>query len=147
MSRRHGITVSEVMDEKHVTVDGLTTVSEAIQIMAKEGVHVLIIDKRHERDEYGILVASDIASEVLADNRSAGRINVYEIMSKPLLFVRPDMDIKYCARFFRRFQISQAPVIDHGRIRGIVSINSMVLKGLTPQTSTDEGTGSGSMEP
>jgi predicted transcriptional regulator len=51
-------------------------------------------------------------------------------MAKPLLSVDPDMDIRYCARFFENFGLSRAPVIEHREIIGIISFTDMVLKGL-----------------
>jgi len=131
MNEPANITVREAMDTDVVIIDGMATVSEAIEVMVSKKTSTLIIDKRHDQDEYGILLAADIANHVLAQNKAPERINAYEIMSKPILFVRPDMDIRYCSRFFKRFGISQAPVIDHSTIIGIVSYDSMIIKGMT----------------
>ncbi len=131
MSEPWNITVKDVMETNFIVIDGLTTVAEATKLMTESNSRTLIIDKRYEEDEYGILIPADIATQVLAKNRSPERINVYEIMSKPILFVRPEMDIRYCARFFSRFQISRAPIIDHGKILGIVSYDSMILNSPT----------------
>lgn len=128
MKEFRDIKVSDVMVTEVVIIDGLTTISEAIKLMAEKKTSTLIVDKRHEHDEYGILIAADVATQVLGQDRPPERINAYEIMSKPILFVRPGMDIRYCARFFNRFKISRAPVIDHGRIVGIVSYDSMILR-------------------
>ncbi len=134
MSENTPTIIADVMSDKFVLAHGLTTVSEALQIMRDKGVNFLIVDRRDKTDEYGIMLASDIAKEVLAKDRSPDRINIYELMSKPVLFVRPGMDIRYCARFFDRFQISTSPVISKGQIVGIVSYNDLVLKGMAPAT-------------
>lgn len=89
----------------------------------------LIVDKRHDDDEYGIVLLSDIAKHVLAVDRSPDRVNVYEIMTKPVVTVRPDMDIRYCARLFDRLGLSRAPVLRHGKVVGIVSFTDMILRG------------------
>ena len=44
------------------------------------------------------------------------------------------MDIRYCTRLFDRFGISRAPVLDDGRILGLVSYSDIVLKGLVGET-------------
>ena len=124
--------IADVMTNKFVLAHGLTTVSEALQIMREKDVNFLIVDRRDKTDEYGIMLASDIAKKVLAKDRSPDRINIYELMSKPVLFVRPGMDIRYCARFFDRFEISTSPVISKGQIVGVVSYNDLVLKGMAP---------------
>ena len=63
-------------------------------------------------------------------DRSPERVNIYEIMSKPVIGVDPEMDIRYCTRLFDKFGLSYAPVIDKGELKGIVSYANMVLRGL-----------------
>ncbi|MUJ37150.1 CBS domain-containing protein [Aliivibrio fischeri] len=125
------IKVENVMSNTYVIVDGLMTVAEGILLAKQKQVKELIIKKRHDDDEYGIVLLSDIAKKVLMQNRSAERTNIYEIMTKPVLSVSPDMNIKYCAQLFERFGISRAPVLRHGEIVGMVSYNNIVLNGMT----------------
>ena len=70
---------------------------------------------------------ADIAKEVLAKDRSPDRVNLYEIMAKPLISVLPGMDVRYCARLFERFSIHLAPVIEDKEILGMVDYTNMVL--------------------
>jgi signal-transduction protein with cAMP-binding, CBS, and nucleotidyltransferase domain len=111
-------------------VDGLTTVADALRQMKHVETKALLVDKRHDDDEYGIVLISDIARYVLAEDRAPERVHVYEIMTKPVLSVGPEMDIRYCARMFDRFGLSRAPVVENGEIIGIVSHTDMVLRGL-----------------
>jgi len=90
----------------------------------------VLVDKRHDDDAFGMVLLSDVARQVLAKDRAPERVNVYEIMTKPVVTVSPDMDIRYCARLFERFGLSRAPVEKDGNIIGIVSLTDMVLKGL-----------------
>ncbi len=124
------IRVREVMKKKFDMIDGRVTVMEALRTMRHVETKSLIVDKRYDDDEYGMVLISDIAREVLAKDRSPDRINVYEIMTKPLLTVDPDMDIRYCARFFEKFDMSRAPVVENRKVIGIISFTDMVLKGL-----------------
>jgi signal-transduction protein with cAMP-binding, CBS, and nucleotidyltransferase domain len=128
--KRPPVRVREVMKVHFDIVDGLATVDEALRQMKHVETKCLIVDKRHEDDEYGIVLVSDIAKHVLAKDRAPDRVNVYEIMTKPVLSVDPEMDIRYCARLFERLGVSRAPVLDHRTIIGIVSYTDMVLRGL-----------------
>ena len=130
MSAREVIRVRDVMKTDFDMVDGLTTVAEALKAMKHVETKCLLVDKRHEDDEYGIVLLSDIARKVLAVDRAPERVNVYEIMSKPVVTVDPMMDIRYCARLFDRFGLSRAPVLEHRTLVGIVSYTDMVLRGL-----------------
>jgi predicted transcriptional regulator len=131
MVREKQITrVRDVMKHDVDIVEGRMTIMEALRAMNHFENKSLIVDKRHDDDEYGILLLSDIAKQVLAVDRSPERVNVYEIMSKPVITVRPDMDIRYCARLFESFGLSRAPVLEQGKVIGIVSYTDMVLKGI-----------------
>lgn len=118
------------MTDRYQLVDGLMMVDQTIRLMKESDAQVLIIDKRNENDEYGIVLLSDIARAVLSTNRAPQRVNVYEVMSKPVVAVDPEMDIKYCARLFNRLAFSYAPVIDNGKVIGLVGYAELALNGL-----------------
>ncbi len=107
--------------------DGMATVAEGIKLAKAHNVTALIINKRHENDEFGLVMLSDIAKQVIAKDRSPERVNLYEIMAKPLLSVPPEMDVRYCARLFENFGINTAPVIENQQILGLVNYTNMVL--------------------
>ncbi|MGD2119304.1 MAG: CBS domain-containing protein [Chromatiales bacterium] len=130
MNGRKLIQVKDVMKTQFDIVDGMITVAEALSKMEHKSTKCLIIDKRHERDEYGIVLISDIAKMVLAKDRAPDRVNVYEIMSKPVLSVDADMDIRYSARLFSKFGLTRGPVMQDGNIVGIVSLTDMVIRGM-----------------
>ncbi len=130
MSIRNWGPVRDCMKTDVVEVDGRLDVLNALKIMKKESTTSLIVKRRDENDEYGMVLFSDIAKKVIAKNRAPERVNVYEIMAKPVLMVRPDMEIRYCARMFENFGISHAPVAENGQIIGMVSYYRLVLHGL-----------------
>ncbi|SHO57974.1 CBS domain-containing protein [Vibrio quintilis] len=134
MSQYDRVKVRDVMANTYAVVDGLTTVYEAIQLAKEKQIKALIVAKRHDDDEFGIVLMNDIAKKVLANNRSLERTNIYEIMTKPALGVEPEMKVKNCARLFERFGISRAPVIENGQVIGMVSYNNMVVNGLLSDT-------------
>ena len=130
MTTHEKVRLRDVMANTYVLVDGLTSVHEGIELAKNHQVKALIVDKRNDDDEYGIVLMNDIAKKVLAKNRSSKRTNIYEIMTKPALAVSADMNVKYCARLFERFGISRAPVISEGKIIGMVSYNNIVINGM-----------------
>lgn len=122
--------VSSCMREDVTEIDGRMDVMSALKLMKKVGDTSLIVKRRDENDEYGMLLFSDIAKKVIAQNRAPERVSVYEIMAKPCLTVRPNMEIRYCARLFENFGISHAPVVEGDKIVGTVSYYRLVLHGL-----------------
>jgi len=134
MKRYKPITyVRDVMKTGVDIVDGMVTVSDALNQMKYPETRTLIVDKRHDDDEYGVVMFRDVARRVLARDRSPDRMNVYEIMSKPVVSVDPQMDVRYCIKLFDRFGLSRAPVVEDGKIIGLVSYTDIVLKGVMMQ--------------
>lgn len=125
------VRVRDVMKSEVDIVDGMLTVTEALKSMKYPDTRTLIVDKRNDDDEYGVVMFRDMAKRVLARDQSPNRVNIYEIMSKPVVSVHPDMDVRYCTRLLDRFGLSRAPVIEHQKIIGLVSYTDIVLKGLT----------------
>ena len=124
------IRVKDVMKTDFGTIEGVATVADALIKMKTLKTAVLIVNKRNEDDEYGMLTSGDIARHVLAKDRAPDRVNVYEIMSKPVISVHPDMDIRYCSRLFANYNLVRAPVLENKKVIGMVSPNSLVLDGL-----------------
>ncbi|MCP5420312.1 MAG: CBS domain-containing protein [Gammaproteobacteria bacterium] len=127
MSENAIVRVSDVMSTDVVMVDGLVTVYDAVRAMRARGVAALIVNKRDADDEYGMVLLSDISKKVLAMDRSPKRVNLYEIMAKPVICVRAAMDIRYCARLFNNFGLNYAPVVENEQIVGIVGTAEIAL--------------------
>ncbi len=130
MSNRNWGLVRDCMRTDVTEIDGTMDVLSALKTMKKVGATSLIVKGRDEKDEHGLLLFSDIAKEVIAKDRAPERVNVYEVMAKPVLSVRPEMQIRYCARLFDNFGISHATVVENEKIVGIVSYYLLVLQGL-----------------
>lgn len=131
MNERKVIRVRDVMNDRYILVDGLETIGAAFSELKREEARCIIVKRRTDRDEYGMVLLSDIAKKVIAEDRSPDRVNVYEIMSKPVISVRPDMDIRYTARLFSQFGLAVAPVIEKEEIIGVVTYTDIVLQGMS----------------
>ncbi len=121
------ILVKDVMWPQVDIVDRRVTVQDALDTMQHKKTKMLIIDKAHEHDEYGVVLMGDIAGKVIAKNKSLDRVNVYEIMNKPAISVHSTMHVRYCARMLTQFNLSRCPVIDDGEIVGVISLTSIVF--------------------
>ncbi|MCK5167037.1 MAG: CBS domain-containing protein [Rhodospirillaceae bacterium] len=129
MSEKTIVTVNEVMSTKVMHIEATATVADAIKQMHDVGVSSLVVDRRDKHDEFGLVVVSDIAKEVVAPDRPPERVNVYEIMTKPVLSLPPEMNIRYAVRMLTQFGLSRALVVDEHRAPiGIVTLRDMVLR-------------------
>lgn len=131
MSRETDIKVGDVMTPEVRTIDRMATVRAAVGIMRDTGVSSLAVERHDESDEYGLLVVTDIAREVIGKDHSPDRVQVYEIMSKPALTLPAEMSVKNAVRLLTRFQLARALVIDRDRHPvGIATLRDMVLRAI-----------------
>lgn len=129
MTKHEYVPVEDVMTREAQIIDGMATVREAVAKMEERGVSSLIIERRNPHDEYGLLVIADIARKVISVNLSPDRVQVYEIMSKPVLTLPAEMNIKYAIRHLVEFDRGRGLVVDHERqLVGIVTLRDMVLR-------------------
>ena len=124
--------VEDVMWTQVDIVDSKSTVLQALDDMKHKKTKMLVVEKSHDYDEYGVVLVADIASKVIAKDRALDRVNVYEIMTKPSVCVHPKMDIRYCAELLSHFNLSRCPVIDNQKVVGVVSLISIVFNGFRP---------------
>jgi predicted transcriptional regulator len=129
------VRVRDVMKPDFDLVDGMDTVAQVLKNSEHAESKCFIVNVRHDNDEYGIVLLSDIAKKVLARDKSPERVNIYEIMSKPVISVDPDMDIRYCTRLFENFGLSRVPVVENKKVIGIVGYTDIVLRGIRDRLS------------
>ena len=129
MKQEPKIKVREVMTREVRTIDSLASVRVAMNKMKEFGFSSLIVDRRDTDDEYGVIAITDISDQVVTKNLSFDRVNVYEIMRKPIISVHPEMDIRYAINLINRFKLSRAIVLDGDQnLLGIVTLRDMILK-------------------
>ena len=128
-SERRGriVRARDVMQEGISSIDGMATAGEAAAMMRKEKDHALLVEKRHPDDAWGIVTYLDLIQGVIVPGRSAEEVHVYEIMTKPVIPVPAEMDIRYVVRFMHRTGIRRAPVEENGKLVGMVALYSLVL--------------------
>ena len=120
--------VADIMSADVHSVDGLATVAEAMSLMRRHTISSLVVNRRDSDDEFGLLVVSDIAAQVIAAGRAPERVHVYEVMSKPVLTLPSDMLARYATRLLVRLGLSRAVVVDHDRnLLGMATLRDLVL--------------------
>lgn len=130
MSEHPYTSVKEVMTPNPVVIDGLATVAQAVELLSERSFSSLVIDKRHEGDEYGLMTVHDLAEHIVAEDRAPERVNVYEIMTKPAVTVDTNMNIKYAVRLLLRLGLNRALVTNNGVVAGIVTLRDLTLRSI-----------------
>ncbi|AGF78507.1 cAMP-binding and CBS domain-containing putative signal-transduction protein [Desulfocapsa sulfexigens DSM 10523] len=121
------IRAEDVLEKKVVFIDGMATSRDAAAKMRSEKCRCLLVEKRHPDDAWGIVVVQDFIKGVLVAGRSPQEVHIYEIMTKPVITVPADMDIRYVARLLFHAGIRRAPVEKNGEMIGVISLSSLIL--------------------
>lgn len=121
------VKVEDVMQTNLHIISGLASVMDAIKEMARHNVSSLVIERRHDGDEYGVVTVIEIAKRAVIENRPLERTSVYEIMNKPSLTLDPKMNVKYAIRLLSQLGHRRALVAGESGLLGFVTLRDLVL--------------------
>jgi CBS domain-containing protein len=133
------ITVRHLLDRKGRAVYAIgpeDPVLEAIQMMADHHVGALIVLKNDELA--GIVSERDYARKVILMGRSSAETPAWQIMTSPVHSVSPGHTLEDCMRLMTDKRIRHLPVVENGRVVGMVSIGDLVKAVIEEQQRTIE---------
>jgi CBS domain-containing protein len=128
------VAVSSVLRHKGSGVWSISpdaSVFQAIGIMADKSIGALPVIA--DGQLVGILSERDYARKVVLQSRSSKDTLVGEIMTTPVLTVGPASTVEDCMRIMTVQRIRHLPVVEEGKMIGIVSIGDLVRKVVTTQ--------------
>ncbi len=117
----------DIMTSRVVTIQALASVADALDLMRKNKVHELVVERSGSDDAYGIVTDEDIVYNVMAEGEDPAAVQVYEVMMKPCVVINPDLGIEYVAKLFANVGIRCAPVIQE-KLLGIISVSDILHK-------------------
>jgi len=120
--------VQDILQKKSSEVFTLSphqTLSEASQILTTNNVGALLVlnEKKHL---VGILSERDIVRQLAQHGEAVGNLTVGEVMTKDVLIAVPDDDVTYLSNTMTNNRIRHLPVLQDGKVVGIVSIGDVV---------------------
>jgi CBS domain-containing protein len=118
------------------SVDAEEPVLGAIQIMADRHIGALPVTRNGEL--VGIVSERDYARKVILLGRSSAETPVWQIMSSPVVTVSPGEDVRQCMQMMTERRIRHLPVLDGGRLVGVISIGDLVRAVIEEQDQTIE---------
>ena len=111
-------------------------VLEAIRLMAEHHIGALLVMKGDEL--VGIVSERDYARKVILLGRSSSATPVWQIMSSPVHTVSPGQTLQDCMRLMTERRIRHLPVVEKGRVVGVLSIGDLVKAVIQDQQQTIE---------
>jgi len=116
--------LEDVMVEEVITVEEKATVKEAVELMNKHEIGCLIVVKKGKPS--GIVTERDMLKRVLSGKRDTKKTRVNEIISKPLITGKPQMNIEDAVKLMFKRKIKKLPVADNDHLVGLVTLTDLV---------------------
>ncbi|MDY6904417.1 MAG: CBS domain-containing protein [Thermodesulfobacteriota bacterium] len=122
------VRVRDVMQNEVPTIEGMASARDAAEMMRSIGATELLVARRSEDDAWGIITVMDLVKHVVIPDREAENVFVYEIMTKPVVTVPADMDVRYAIRLMERIGVRRAPVEHLGELIGLITLYNLILE-------------------
>ncbi len=131
------ITVKEFLQTKGHDVLSITpdaTVYEALKIMADKNVGALVV--LDGETVAGIMSERDYARKVILHGKSSREMQVREIMTSKVYYMRPEQNLQDCMAQMTDKRVRHLPVLEENRLVGIISIGDVVKEIIADHEST-----------
>ena len=119
--------VNQILEGKAgriVAVPQEAPVLEVIRLMAEHHIGSVLVMQGHEL--VGIATERDYARKVILQGRSSAETPVSQIMSSPVVTISPTDTAQTCMQLMTHRKIRHLPVVEDGRVLGLVSIGDLV---------------------
>jgi len=130
--------VKDIMVKEIVTVDPATRIRDAVELMNKNEIGCLVVMKKGK--PIGIMTERDVLKKIVCGCKDPEQTRVSEIMSKPLIVGKVDMDWLEAVKLMLNQNIKKLPILDGERLVGLVTLTDIarmrVLEGLQIDTLT-----------
>jgi len=120
-------TVAKILGEKGrevVEIGSEATVFDAVKLMVDENVGAVLVT--HDGEISGIFTERDYLRRIAVEGRTSRETQVREVMSSPVVAVTPETSVDEAMAIMTDRRIRHVPVVDSGRVVGVVSIGDLV---------------------
>lgn len=122
------ISVRDLMNRDIKTISKATSLMTAIEMMRNLDISSLIVEPDNDLDAYGIITRKDIVEALVENNPDINSLLVEDLMTKPAITVNPELSIYNCHQIMRMVGVRRMPVVDRGKLVGIISNSDIFFK-------------------
>ena len=132
--------LKELMSRQVITVDPEETVAVAARMLARHNIGSLPVSGR-DGNLLGLVTDRDLVTRCLAAGRRPEDTKIREVMTSGVISAGPDMEVWAAAHLMGRSQIRRLPVVEEGKLQGMVSLGDLANREETAFDATDALTG------
>ena len=127
--------IKDIMTQSVISIDPDESVEVAARTMSRHNIGALPVCTNGKL--CGLLTDRDIVTRCLAANRQPANTQVRQVMTEQVTSVRPDMETGAAAHLMGRLQIRRLPVVENGKLCGMVSLGDMAVREETVMDAGD----------
>jgi len=116
--------IKDVMVGDVITIGAEVAVRKAVRLMNRHEIGCLVVVE--DRKPIGIVTERDMLKRVLSTSRDPRAVKVREIMSKPLVFMEPKMNIGDAVKLMFEHKIKKLPIVKKGHLVGLVTLTDII---------------------
>ena len=115
--------VKDFMVKEVITVNPDTKIRDAVELMNKNEIGCLVVTRKGK--PVGIMTERDVLKKIVCRSKNPEQTRVSEIMSKPLVVGRVDMDWLEAVKLMLDRNIKKLPILDDERLVGLVTLTDI----------------------
>ena len=116
--------VRNFMVNNVMTIETDAFVMDAVKIMNQHAIGCLIVNENGS--PVGIVTERDLLKRLLAKSKNPKKTRVQEIMSKPLIVAKPDMEIEEVINLMFDRKVKKIPIVEGGKLLGLVTFTDLL---------------------
>ena len=116
--------VKGVMIENVIKAPPEMNIVEAAKTMTENNIGSLVVVK--DESLAGLITDRDILAKVVAKGKDINKTTIGDIMSKEVIYVKPDLDIEDAAEIMTENGVKKLPVIDNDTLLGIITASDII---------------------
>ena len=126
--------VKDIMSHRIISIHPGESVEVAARTMTQYNIGALPVCANGKL--CGMLTDRDIVTRCLAANRVPENTTVRQVMTEQVTTIRPDMQVGVAAHLMGRLQVRRLPVVEDGKLCGMLSLGDMAVR---EETAVDAG--------
>jgi len=112
--------------EKLIKVSPMASVRDALELMKKNSVRSVIVEKSSSDGAYGLVTFKNILQSIVAEDGDIDLLNVYDIAAIPAVSVSAKLNIQYASKMMVNRSIKRLLIIDNNELQGILTMSDII---------------------
>jgi len=111
--------------EKLELISAFAGMRELLQMMNRNNVRYVVVERSSEFDAYGIVTYTNVLEAIYSEDGDMDLINVYDLATKPMLQIIPNLDIRYAAQLMINQSVKHLAVTWEGNMVGVIAMKDI----------------------